>query len=349
MKEQKQPSHAMLTFLFALIVFIILVITMLIASGVTFLLTRAGVVTDIRVGTSIIFFISGIFAVTSVLVGTVIAAIISRIPLQPFNRLISGLKQLASGDYDVRIDMGNRSVVGDIADNFNILASELQNTEMLRSEFINNFSHEFKTPIVSIRGFTQILQKGNLSDEQQQEYLDIIAEESSRLADMATNVLNLTKVENQSILTDISHFNLSEQIRNSILLLEAKWTQKDLAVIADYDEYDIDANEELLKQVWINLLDNAVKFSPKGGEIGVSITQNSDKTVVSISNSGPEISTKDQKHIFNKFWPGDTSHASQGTGIGLSIAKRITELHRGGISISSTMNKTVFSVELPSR
>lgn len=151
------------------------------------------------------------------------------------------------------------------------MAEELENTQMLRSDFINNFSHEFKTPIVSIAGFAKLLRRGNLTDAQKEEYLAIIEEESLRLAAMATNVMNLTKVENQTILTDLTTFNLSEQIRACVLLLEEKWSRKELDLDLEFPEYTIRANEELLKQVWINLLDNAIKYSPNYGEIGVRI------------------------------------------------------------------------------
>ncbi|MPM07787.1 Alkaline phosphatase synthesis sensor protein PhoR [bioreactor metagenome] len=234
-----------------------------------------------------------------------------------------------------------------MSQSFNALAEELQNTEMLRSDFVNNFSHEFKTPIVSIRGFAKLLQKGNLPAEQQREYLGIIADESTRLAEMATHVLDLTKIENQSILTDVTRFNLSEQIRGAVLLLEKKWSQKGLTIAAEFDEYEIEANEEMLKQVWINLIDNSVKFSPQGGEIGLSIAKTADGIAVAVKNNGAEIAEEDQKRIFNKFYQGDTSHAAEGTGIGLAIVKRIVELHKGKISVVSSPRETVFTVSLP--
>lgn len=347
MRKPKGPPRAALTLIFSAIVFCILAITMFIVGSVVFLLTRAGVLADISAGSPGILLPIGVFALASMLVGTIVAAVVSGFPLKPVNMLIGGMNRLASGDYEARLDMGTHPVGQDIADSFNILAVELQNTEMLRSDFVNNFSHEFKTPIVSIRGFAKLLQKGNYSDVQQREYLDIIVDESNRLAEMATNILNMTKIENQSILTDVTRFNLSEQIRSSILLLEKKWSQKNLTVSADFDEYDVHANEELLKQVWINLMDNAVKFSPEAGEIGVSITQTPDMITVSVKNNGPEISAEDQKRIFHKYWQGDTSHASEGTGIGLSMVKRITELHKGSISVNSSPEETVFSVALP--
>lgn len=345
MKEPKIPPRAALTILFSIVVFIILTITMFIVGLVAFLLLQAGVLKQI--GPPNVMLLILVIALASILVGTVVGAIMSRFPLKPVNILISGMNRLASGDYGARIDLGNLSIAQDVSDSFNTLASELQKTEMLRSDFVNNFSHEFKTPIVSIRGFAKLLKKGNSPDEQQLEYLDIIVDESTRLADMATNVLNLTKIENQSILTDITRFNLSEQIRNCILLLEKKWSQKNLTVNADFDEYEINANEEMLKQVWINLIDNAVKFSPMVGEIDISITKTPVEVTISVENSGLEIGEEDRKRIFNKFYQCDTSHSSEGTGIGLAIVKRIIDLHKGSISVIGSQNQTTFSVVLP--
>jgi signal transduction histidine kinase len=218
---------------------------------------------------------------------------------------------------------------------------------MLRSDFINNFSHEFKTPIVSIAGFTKLLRKGNLSQPQKEEYLAIIETESLRLSQMATNVLNLTKVENQTILTDVTEYNLSEQIRSCILLLSEKWEEKEIDYVLDFREYSIHANEELLKQVWINLLGNAVKFSPHGGTIEVRITEQPDTMTVSVMNTGSTIAPEQQAKIFRKFYQADESHAAEGNGIGLAIVKRVVELHEGTVSVASGNGRTTFTVVLP--
>lgn len=341
----KHPPRAVLTIVFATMVFIILSITMTIIGSAVFFFNQAGVGKIYGLSNILVPTIS--FGIASILIGTIVATIFSSIPLKPVNKLISGLNQLASGDYKTRINLGHISVAEELSNSFNALASELENTEMLRSDFVNNFSHEFKTPIVSICGFAKLLQKGIVSEEQQKEYLAIIVDESTRLADMATNILNLTKVENQTILTDITYFNLSEQIRNCILMLEKKWIQKGVTIAVDFNEHNIHANEELLKQVWINLIDNAVKFSPEDGEINILIKETKDVVTVLVKNNGPELSTEELRRIFDKFYQGDTSHASEGTGIGLSIARKIVQLHKGKISVISSKEETVFSVELP--
>lgn len=345
MREPKAPPRVALTMLFALVVFIVLAITMFVVGFITIVLARFGVLGEMTVPN--IMYPLSLFAIVSIALGTVVAAIISRFPLKPVNALIDGMNQLANGNYDTKIYVSSHPVARDVEESFNVLANELKNTEMLRSDFINNFSHEFKTPIVSIRGFAKLLLKGNLPESQQREYLEIIVDESTRLSDLATNVLNLTKVEDQSILTDVTTFNLSEQVRDCVLLLEKKWTKKNMVMIAEFEEYDINANEELLMQVWINLLDNSVKFSDLGGEIAISIARDEDTLIASIKNHGPEISEEDKKRIFSRFWQGDTSHATEGTGIGLSIASRIVELHKGTINVESSSIETVFTVTLP--
>lgn len=168
-----------------------------------------------------------------------------------------------------------------------------------------------------------------------------------RLSYMATNVLSLTKVENQTILSDVSDYNLSEQIRSCILLLENKWSKKDIELQLEFGEHTISANEELLKQVWINLLDNAVKFTPDGHTIQVRISELENSITVVVMNTGSEIPKECQAKIFNKFYQADESHSSQGNGIGLAIVKRITELHGGKVSVTSENEVTAFTVELP--
>ena len=275
-----------------------------------------------------------------------LGAFLLRYPMRPVKRLVHGMNRLAEGHFDERLDFGKAGPMKELADTFNTLASELQNTEMLRSDFVNNFSHEFKTPIVSIHGFATLLQQEQLTPAQR-EYVDVIADESMRLASMATNVLNLNKVENQNILTSCQEYNLSEQLRKCILLLEKKWTAKNLCFDADFEEYSIRADAELMQQVWLNLLDNAVKFSPVAAEIGVGIVRKPFSIQVSIHNHGPMISPEDQKRLFDKFWQGDTSHAAQGTGIGLSVVKTIVALHKGKVKVKSSEEETVFTVILP--
>ena len=342
MRKPKEPPRFAITVIFTIIVFCILMITMMVVGIAVYFLANAGIIGVPNLGALLLT-----IAVASIIVGTIISVFLGKIPMRPVYKLIYALNSLATGNYDTRLSMNVPKVGTDLEESFNILAEELQNTEMLRSDFVNNFSHEFKTPLVSIKGFARLLQKGSLPEEKKKEYIDIISAESSRLADMATKVLDLTKLENQNILTDVSEYNVSEQLRESILLLERKWLEKELEISADFEEYQIHGNQEMLKQVWINLIDNAIKFSPSGGAIGVSVTRNADCIMVMVSNGGAPIKEEEKERIFQKFYQGDTSHTSQGNGIGLAIVRRIVELHDGEVWVDSTEEQTTFTVKLP--
>lgn len=347
MKRIKVPSRLRVAALFALFVFCVLTVTMAAAGAALYGLYQSGHLTFLMEGRFRFPITLALFAVVSVVVGTLISFMASRVPLRPLHILMDGMAKLAEGEFQTRIDLGDTQIGESLSESFNLLAEELENTEVLRSDFVNSFSHEFKTPIVSILGFARLLRRGAAPPERQAEYLGIIEEESARLAAMATNVLNLTRIENQSILTDVARYDLSEQLRTCILLLEKKWAGKDLRITAEFGEYMVRANEELLKEVWINLLDNAVKFTPRGGEVTVSISQGPEGVTVGIKNTGSEISEADRTRIFRKFYQGEASHSGAGNGLGLSIAKRIVELHQGRISVTSGGGETTFFVALP--
>lgn len=343
----KRPGFTSLTLIFTVIVFLILTITVMIISCIVFVLNRFNIL-NIATSPNLMLPLM-FFAILSIIIGTGISLFINKIPKNPIIKVIDGLNHLANGDFDTRLEHRPYELGAELANSFNSLATELQNTEMLRSDFINNFSHEFKTPIVSISGFAKLLQHDDLTEIQRKEYANIIYKESTRLADLATNILDLTKLENQSILIDITTFNVSEQIRTVVLLLEKKWSQKKLAISLDFAEHNWQANEEQLMQVWINLLDNAIKFADVSGAIDIIITEKNEVLHVSIKNSGSEIDAETQKRIFNKFYQADTSHAAQGTGIGLAIVQKIVTLHKGTINVSSRNHETTFTVILPKK
>ena len=351
MSRIKKNQNFGMMLLFAIVVFAAMMVHMTISVGIVLALVKADVLivadsADLHLGRLFAF-----MAMVSLPIGAVLAVIVSKIPLKPVRDLAAGMNRLAAGHFDTRIETGGviRSYPAfvEVTESFNKLAQELESTEMLRGDFINNFSHEFKTPIVSIAGFAKLLKRGNLPQEQQREYLDAIEQESLRLSAMATNVLNLTRVENQTILTDVTEYNLSEQIRSCILLLESKWDKKDLELQLEFGEHSVRANEELLKQVWINLLDNAIKFAPEGHTVQVRMEENETGILVTVLNTGSEIAPEHRKKIFNKFYQADESHATQGNGVGLAIVKRIVELHGGKVSVNSQNEVTAFTVELP--
>lgn len=338
-----------LTVFFSVVNFLLMGVALLIVGGIIITLLQTGIISfDEPSSSRGLLIIMLVNAGASLCVGTCMAFFFGKVPVKPISTVIEGMNRLADGRYDTRIDLGDGQITGGVSDSFNKLAMELQNTELLRSDFINNFSHEFKTPIVSILGFAKLLKKGNLTEEQKAEYLDVIEEESGRLSRMATNVLDMTRIENQAILTDISLFNLSEQVRSCIILLEKKWTSKSIDMEPEFDEYMISGNAELLKQVWINLLDNAIKFSPEKGRVGIDISEKDGIITVSVSNQGEPIPEEEHERIFSKFYQSDRSHATEGNGIGLAIVKRVVQLHGGEVSVESTGGHTIFTVKLPS-
>lgn len=328
-----------------------MLIALLVAIGAVILLMRFDMISTEGSGGYDSRYLFSFLAGINLISGVIIVTLTNRLLLKYVNRVINQMNRLANGDFKARLffeaPLDKHPTLQEISDSFNSMAEELDGTEMLRSDFINNFSHEFKTPIVSIAGFAKLLKYGNLTEEQKMEYLTIIEEESLRLSAMATNVLNMTKIENQTILTNVTKFNLSEQLRNSVLVLEPKWTKKKIEFDLHFKEYMIEADEELLKHVWVNLIDNAIKFSADYGIVGIHIEDRDEKLFVTVSNTGSEISKEQMKHIFNKFYQADESHSSEGNGIGLAVVKGVTQLHGGEVNVISKNHKTSFIVMLP--
>lgn len=337
---------------FSALVLTILVITAIVVGVIVFFLINRD---TLRVGENALdaWTLFRDMVLISIGIGAVFTFVTLRFPLKTVNKILNAMNRLASGDYSVRLSFkgafAKHPSIIELTDSFNRMASELEQTEIMRSDFINNFSHEFKTPIVSIMGFAKLLKRGNISEEYKEECLNIIEEESLRLSQMATNVLNLSKVENQTILTDVSQFNLSEQIRTCVLMLESKWSKKNIALSLPEKEYFVTANEELMKQVWINIIDNAVKFSSDGGKVEIGIETTGNAVKVDISNYGKDIPEEAIHKLFDKFYQSDESHATEGNGVGLAVVKKIVDLHKGKVDVLSKDGKTTFTVTLPKR
>ena len=284
------------------------------------------------------------------IIGTGAAALLTKWLLIPLKEMIHATERIAKGDFKVHIQesFDEKSDFGILQRSFNHMAGELDSIELFRNDFINNFSHEFKTPIVSIQGFAHQLQAGGLTPEEEQEYIRIIAMESDRLAKMATNILLLSKLENQAIVTDKTEFFLDEQIRTCLLLLEKQWSTKNIELNIDLDEVKYCFNETMLSHVWVNLLGNAVKFTPPSGTISCTLRKHPSHITVAISDTGCGMDENTQKHIFEKFYQGDTSHAGDGNGIGLTIVGRILVLCGGRIEVNSEPGMgSTFTVTLP--
>lgn len=346
MKLKKKESVKNFKTLFVFIVAAILILTITILFLTAYIFSVTELITlhfDEKLGGFVVL----ILAASSIIIGLTLSFTFGQIIMKPIAQVIEGMTFLAEGKYDVRINLGEHNALKELGDCFNKLAIELENNEMFSAEFINNFSHELKTPLVSITGLISLMKKPNFPEAKRLEYLKIIEEEANRLSTITTNVLSLSKLEGQEIIKDKNKYNLSEQIRNCVLLLEKKWRKKKLSLSLDFDEYNIFANEDMLKQVWVNLLDNAIKFSYDKSNLIVDINRNDDCLVIRITNNGPTISDENKKLIFNKFYQVDKTHQVEGNGIGLSIVNKIVKLHNGKVEVESKEELTTFIVYIP--
>ena len=290
--------------------------------------------------------------VSCIAIGTGISFATMKIWVGRITRISQAMRDIAKGNFKKRVPEKNETEaiteIGDLERSFNQMAKNLEGIEMFRNDFINNFSHEFKTPIVSIRGFARQLQSGNLTEAQKKEYIDIIVSESERLSVMSQNVLLLSKLENQTIVSEKTKFYLDEQIRKCILLLEKSWSEKDIELDIDLDEIKYEFNEEMLSHVWINLISNAIKFTPADGKIRCSLKLSEGWTIFEIEDSGNGMSEEVKSRIFEKFYQGDSSHSTSGNGIGLNIVQRIVTLAGGTVEVESAEKKgSKFTVYLP--
>ena len=260
----------------------------------------------------------------TLLLGSATAAGFSIAFFAPISRLSRAMKEVAGGNFRVHVE--TKSVFRDIRDSFdsfNLMVSELNATETLQTDFISNVSHEFKTPISAIEGYASLLQEHQQSPEEQAEYIDKILFNTRRLSALAGNILLLSKLDSQSIHPQRSCFRLDEQVRQCILALERKWTEKDVDFDVDLDSVDFTGYEGLLQHVWMNLIDNAVKFGPRGGLIRMRLIEEDGSVLFTIDNEGKSIPDEDKSRIFNKFYQGDSSHESEGNGLGLALVRKI--------------------------
>ncbi len=285
-----------------------------------------------------------------IILGGILSIFTINLPVKRMLHLIQAMERISMGDFSVRLKRKKNlsKIVPKTVDMFNKMAHQLESTETLSHDFINNFSHEFKTPIASINGFAKLLKDDSLTKEEKDEYLDIIIQESERLSNLSINILTLSKLEQQSILTNQTEFNICEQIRIIIGSLYHKWSEKNIDIVFEGNELEITANREMLGQVWVNLIDNAIKFAPENTQITLKIKSTDDGLIVRIINRISDSADGTFDRIFDKFYQGDTSHATSGNGLGLPMVKRIIELHSGEISAEiRNNNEAVFSVFLP--
>ena len=285
-----------------------------------------------------------------IFLGTVFAFFVSKKSFSAVDEILTVVSEIGKGNFDVRIkDIEHPENMKEIAHNINVMAQELKNLELMRKDFIQNFSHEFKTPIVSIQGFTNRLLTKNLTEDEKREYLNIILEESTRLAALSTNTLFMSKLDSMEQLWERAEFMLDEQLRRSVLLLEKHRKSKDINIVmGDLPKIPYSGSEELMKQVWINILSNAIKFTGEGGEVKIAAENAGGYITVSVSDNGIGMNDDTVAHIFDKYYQGDGSHTTDGNGLGLSIVQKIITLAGGKIAVESEEGKgTVFTVVLP--
>ena len=331
---------------FGIFIFIINLITTFITGVLMYLLFSIGILNERNIKSRMVLPV--ITLVSCILIGVIVSACSSRVALKNIREFIEATDKLSRGDFSARLNINKPPEFKILSKNFNAMAKELGGIEVLRTDFINNFSHEFKTPIISIKGFAEILKDDDLSKEEKNEYLDIIIEESKRLSSLATNVLNLSKIETQVILNDIQRFNIGEQIRQSILLLDSKFQAKNILLDINIEDCYINGNKEMLNQVWVNLLDNAIKFNSKNGIVSINMKKEEGNIFINITDTGVGIESESIPKIFDKFYQGDISHATHGNGLGLTIVKKIIKLQGGTIECDSIVSKgTKFTIILP--
>lgn len=290
----------------------------------------------------------GLTALSYVVVGIILTVLVVKKMVAPLIKLTEATKEVAKGNFKVQVKSKGKDEIRMLTDHFNTMARELEHIEVLRKDFISNFSHEFKTPLASIQGFAKLLGQETITTEEQQEYAAIIVEETQRLSHLASNILKLTKLENQEIIARTTSFSLDEQMRHSILLLEREWSDKALELDLSLDQVTIEGDEALLSLVWINLLENAIKFSSKHQTLRVTLKKDKRGAEVTIQDQGIGMAVETQKRVFEKFYQGDLQHAEKGNGLGLSLVKRVVDLHKGQIILESKPGHgSSFKINLP--
>lgn len=289
------------------------------------------------------------FFVGSVLIGVMIALFVGRLIIRPNQNISEAFDQLSKGNFSVRVSDDERiAEIREMAKRFNSMVYDLSHIETLRSDFVVNVSHEFKTPIAAIEGYATLLQDPSLAPEKRRHYIEKILDNSHRLSNLTSNILALSKLENQESILYQKDYRLDEQLRKAILLLENKWAPKNIEFDIDLPKVYFYGNEQLLDQVWVNILDNAIKHSPFESFIHVRLYSKEQEISVSITDEGEGMSEDIQKHIFEKFYQGDTSRMTEGNGLGMALVKRIVDLCKGTVTIDSKPEKgATVTVTLP--
>lgn len=341
----KKPGSRLWLY-FTGIIFATILGVFLLISGLWLLLFQCGVLPfdpgQRRI--PLLFFSGG-----SLLLGVTLALFVGRLVILPLQNISNAFNELARGNFAVKVPENARiAEIRELSQRFNAMVFDLSHIETLRNDFVVNVSHEFKTPIAAIEGYATLLQNPVLSPERHEHYVERILDNSRKLSTLSSNILLLSKLENRQTVPPYDEYRLDEQIRRVILEQESRWTQKHLELDIDLLSQNWYGCEPLMEQVWSNLLDNAIKHSPDGGTIRVRLWQAENALRVCVSDQGDGMSAEVQKHIFEKFYQGDSSRKAEGNGLGLALVKRILDLCGGQIIVESAPGEgAAFTVLLP--
>ena len=278
----------------------------------------------------------------------VVFAVIYRRRKRELTTLSESIEKVANGDYSAKIKYKKRDSLAHVYRDFNRMSAELENVQFLRKDFINNYSHEFKTPIASINGFASLLLEKELSREEQNTYLKIIQEESDRLSRLTSNTILLSKLSSQEIISDTERYDLGEQLRQCSIILSQQWLAKQQTFTGELPQVYYTGSRELMQHLWLNLIGNAVKYTPVGGEISVELGKYDNMAQVRITDTGVGMDPETLEHLFDPYYQGGPSRVGQGLGLGLAIASQIVELCEGTIEVKSKKDEgSEFTVRLP--
>ncbi len=284
--------------------------------------------------------------ITAVVVG-VGMIYISHMSDVAMDKMTTAITRITNGDFAYRIELDESDGFGEVYENFNKMAAELSSVKTLREDYVSNFSHEIKTPLAAISGFARLLAEGTLTEEESKETLGIIVKESERLSRLSHNILILSKVENQKVVGECKEYRLDLQITDCVIMLERQWSEKNITINTDMQSVTYRGDEQLLQQVWVNLLINAIKYTPEGGEITVKLSLRNGKTVAKVIDNGIGMTEEQTTHAFDKYYQAKPTKISAGSGLGLAICKRICELVGGDIAVKSKLGEgSTFTVTL---
>ena len=341
-KEQLSPMRKKISAMLTLQTFFVVLIVVVVAGAIA-LMYHVAITDMLTIGVLSML-------VPIVVLVTLVNFLFTRFIYRYLDKISDAMQKVADGDYTVRLDAEKDQPFRELYRNFNTMAEELGGVEMLKNDFINGYAHELRTPITSINGFAEMLlnDDGTLSREEKRSYLEIIASESRRLADLAGNSLLMSRLDTQKIIPDKKPFSLDEQLRRCSILLSGQWTEKELDMTMDLDEAVYVGDYDLMQHLWINLLTNAVKYTPKGGSITVTLKNEEKFIAVSVADTGKGIPPEDRERIFDKYYQTDKSHSKRGLGLGLAICKRIVQLCNGSLTVESEVGVgSTFTVKLP--